>query len=64
MGKKQPISSRKDSTSSKSSTSSSWPSNILWEGVANIQIMVAEPVNSDDNDRNTESVKDILKEVQ
>ena len=62
MGKKQPISSRKESTCSRSSTSSSRPSIVLREGAANIQIVVTEPRNSDDDDTDTESVEDILKE--
>ena len=65
MGKKQPaiISSRKESTcSTRSSTSSSRPSIVLREGAANIQIVVTEPRNSDDDDTDTESVEDILKE--
>ena len=67
MGKKQPIisnNSRKESTCSRSSatSSSSRRSIVLREGAANIQIVVTEPGNSDDDDTDTESVEDILKE--
>ena len=68
MGKKQPIisnNSRKESTCSRSSatSSSSRRSIFLKEGIANMQIMVAEPNNFYSNYRFTDLVEDILKKV-